>query len=69
MADELEDVVEQLGRRVAHAITPGDAMPGQDAMGVSVSSLTEAVMGLTAGLLAIAHAIDALAEAIRESEG
>ena len=58
-------------REVAHAIT-ADAMPGHDAMGGHIASLTEAVMGATAALHAglgdvatwlhaIAAAIEALA--------
>lgn len=41
---------------------------GKDAAGGYVNCLTEAVMGNTAGLMAIANAISDLAEAIRETE-
>lgn len=41
---------------LAHAIA-ADAMPGKDASGGTVASLTEAIMGVTAGLFAIADAI------------
>jgi hypothetical protein len=44
--------------RVAKAITPADAASGHDAMGGHVESLTEAVMGITGGLLEIARAIE-----------
>lgn len=50
----------ELGR-VARAIT-ASAVPGRDAAGGRVESLTEAVMGVTAGLMAIAAAIDRLAD-------
>lgn len=40
----------------------------RDAAGGLVSCLTEAVMGNTAGLVAIASAISDLAEAIRETK-
>lgn len=54
---------------VANAVTPlGDA-PGQDAGGGYVGSLTEAVMGISGGLFAIAGAIERLADAIRPQDG
>ncbi len=37
--------------------------------GGTVGSLTEAVMGVTAGLVAIATAIHDLADAVRENKG
>ena len=51
---------------VADAITPLRSLPGKDSTGGYVSSLTEAVMGMTAGLTEIANAIADLAEAVRE---
>jgi hypothetical protein len=39
---------------------------GEDATGGRVESLTEAVMGLTAGMVQIANAIESLACAVRE---
>jgi len=53
--------------RVANAITPRNAAPGHDATGGTVTSLTEAVMGLSDGAVQIANAINNVAEAIRES--
>jgi ABC-type transport system involved in cytochrome bd biosynthesis fused ATPase/permease subunit len=48
-------------RYLAHSITAkGEA--GTDATGGIVMSLTEAVMGVTAGLVKIANAIDGLAD-------
>lgn len=47
---------------LARRIT-ASASPGKDATGGHVESLTEAVMGVTAGLVAIASAIERLAEA------
>lgn len=52
--------------QVADAITPQGAVGGSDATGGHVRSLTEAVMGMTAGLVQIAEAIDNLAEAVRD---
>jgi hypothetical protein len=52
-------------KAVANAITPIGAAPGQDAGGGYVGSLTEAVMGVSGGLFAIAGAIDRLAAAIQ----
>lgn len=53
--------------RIAEAITPNVA-GDHDASGGYVSSLTEAVMGATAGLQSIAAAIHHLAEAIESKE-
>lgn len=54
-------------RSVAKSITPN--VPGsEDATGCHVESLTEAVMGLTAGSMAIAEAINDLANAVRYRE-
>lgn len=69
MKRKSEDSVDEQSaalRMVAHAITPRDAAPGHDATGGNVASLTEAVMGVTAGLCRIADAIEQLAEAVRE---
>jgi hypothetical protein len=55
-------------RAVALAITP-EAAPGHDESGGTVLSLTEAVMGITAGLHRIAESIGDLAEAVREHRG
>ena len=60
-----EELVEAV-MSVASAVTPRGAMPGHDATGGSVGSLTEAVMGITAGLCKVASAIDNLADAVRE---
>lgn len=53
-------------RLIADAITPIGAMRGTDAMGGSVGSLTEAVCGITAGLAAVAEAMNNIADAIRD---
>lgn len=55
-------------RSIAGAITPLGAMPGRDESGGHIASLTEAVMGVTAGLYAIANALWDVAEAIREGK-
>ena len=52
--------------KLARAITPLSALAGTDAAGGRVESLTEAVMGVTAGLVQIASAITDLADAVRE---
>ena len=52
-------------RDIAHAITPRDRSPGPDCNGGNVSSLTEAVMGLTESASHIASAISDLADAVR----
>ena len=53
-------------RKIATAITPRDALPGYDATGGTITSLTEAVMGMTGGLVQIADAIQSLAEAVNQ---
>lgn len=54
------DVLNELGYKVAKVATAisADVAPGHDAGGGHVSCLTEAVMGMTAGLFAIAEAIN-----------
>lgn len=54
--------------KIASAITPDSPCPGIDAAGVSVGSLTEAIIGMTAGLMAIATAIHDLSDAVREKD-
>ena len=66
----LVDVVaglSQSAQNIANAIKPHGAADGRDAAGGSVSSLTESVMGVTAGLFSIASAIELLAAAVHES--
>lgn len=53
-------------RAVAHAILPADSAGGRDANGGHVTSLTEAVMGVSAGLGRIADAIGQVAEALSD---
>jgi hypothetical protein len=50
--------------RIARAITPDDTMPGHDETGGTVMSLTESMMGITAGLCRVAEAIGRVAEAL-----
>ena len=61
-----EDLYSAL-RAIGHSITAPHA--GNDATGAHVECLTEAVMGLTASQMAIASAIENLAEAVREHGG
>ncbi len=62
--EELEEVARAI-RSVGTAIT-ADAQPSPDAVGGSVSSLTEAVMGMTAGLIEVAEALNNIADSISE---
>lgn len=57
-------------RRIANTILPADASPGNcpSGNGGKVDSLTEAIMGATAGLCQIAAAIRELADAVRGGE-
>jgi hypothetical protein len=62
----LIEVIDNLAdstNRIAKAIT-ADAAPGRDVTGGTVASLTEAVMGITSGLVQIAEAIKSLADAV-----
>lgn len=52
-------------RSVSGAIIPSDFVPATDAAGGLVESHAEAVMGVTAALVRVAHAIDRLAEVVR----
>jgi len=65
--DDTFKLFENIGNQIAKAIG-GSGSPGHDAAGGTVDSLTEAVMGTTAGLVQIAEAINNLAEAVRERE-
>jgi phage-related protein len=60
------DVLAFRVKQIAAAITPQDAEPGKDATGGTVASLTEAIMGVTGGLVKIADSIQALAEAVTQ---
>lgn len=55
------EIADNLGL-IANAILPYGTTPGHDAAGGTVVSLTEAIMGVTAGLMAIARALDKLAD-------
>lgn len=63
--ESLAEILDQQLSRIAKAIT-ADAAPNQDAAGGTVTSLTEAVMGVTAGLCRIAEAIHHHAETLQE---
>ncbi len=66
--EELGEAIRAGFFRLANAVTPLSALAGTDASGGRVESLTEAVMGVSAGLVMIADAITDLAEAVRERE-
>jgi ABC-type transporter Mla subunit MlaD len=65
-ATELDQITGAI-RQLADAITPTHAAGSTDASGGFVSSHTEAIMGLTASMQAIASSIGELADAIKES--
>lgn len=62
--EQLEEVLRSV-ERVAASIMPNLA-GSADASGMHVESLTEAVMGMTHGLYAIASAIEFLGNVVRE---
>lgn len=64
VVDALGSLSERAGRIANSIAAPVGA--GRDAVGGVVASLTEAVMGVTAGLVQIADAISDLADAVRE---
>ena len=63
MRDELLEVLSRGFKYVGDAIS-ADAGASNDASGGTVRSLTEAVMGTTAGLFAIAQALENVASSI-----
>lgn len=52
-------------RRIANAITLPD-IPGKDADDNGVGCLTEAIMGITSGLIRVAESISDLAESVKQ---
>lgn len=52
--------------KLTKSVMPRDLPGGKDATGGHVECLTEAVVGVTAGLCRIADALESIAEAIRE---
>ncbi len=65
IVDAINNLANQT-RNIADAVTPLGAGGGTDATGGCVTSLTEAVMGVTGAGVRIAGAIESLAGAIRE---
>lgn len=71
---ESEDIIQAVDSLASAAGTIATAItfsgvPGTDAYGGGVASLTEAVMGVTGGLCRIADAIHELADAVRDTGG
>lgn len=67
LSEEVWDAIVKIPnslKSIARAILP-DAAGGSDASGSHVDSLTEAVMGVTAGLVSIAEALNNVADALR----
>lgn len=62
---QISDLASEVGR-VAKAIT-ADVGGNHDETGGYVTSMTEAIMGVTAGLCKIAAAIERLASAVEDS--
>lgn len=62
------DAVAQGLTSIANAILP-NAAAGQDETGGTVDSLTEAVMGITAGLVRVAEAIGSIGSGLEEVAG
>ncbi len=64
LSEEITGAIQDVARSIA-----GTAGPGHDAAGGTVMCLTEAVMGITAGLFRVADAIEYLADKQAEREG
>ena len=64
LTDDTIIALQHIGKQIGYAIS-ANASPGEDATGGTVASLSESVMGVTAGLVQIADAINNLAEAVR----
>jgi len=54
--------------RISQAVNGRPALPGRDESGGYVSCLTEATMGITAGLFKVAEAVRELAHAVSDLE-
>ena len=67
MTQGIDEAITAAAARIGSAIT-AEATPGPDAAGGCIASLTEAVMGITAGLFRVAEALDGIAEAIRDGQ-
>lgn len=65
IAEKFDDIFQAI-KSIANSITPLGVGNGRDASGGHVESLTEAVMGMTAGLMAISHALESVADAIKD---
>ena len=61
--EQLENLYSALCK-IANSITPSDALPGTDATGGHVASLTEAVMGHTKAVMAVAEALTGISDSI-----
>lgn len=61
--DEISDSI----RALAAAVTPPGSCGADDAAGTYCESLTEAVMGVTAGLVKIADALEMIGDEMREA--
>lgn len=61
---DTSDRLARAAKQIANAITPIGSVAGTDASGGRIASLTEAVVGITAGLFRIADAIEGLADAV-----
>jgi hypothetical protein len=64
LMNRIEEIFEKTGKNIAEAITV-TAVPGKDATGGNISCVTEAIMGVTSGLVAVANSIQDLAKAVR----
>ena len=64
IVDVLSNSVGYYTKQIARALTPLDAADGTDAQGGNISSLTEAVMGITSALTAVAGSLSDIASAI-----
>lgn len=64
LMSEVDEIATCTAKIIANAITPVGAVAGLDEAGGRVASLTEAVMGMTAGFFAIAESIEKVADAI-----
>jgi len=65
---EAAETIDEAMLRIGNAICSSNASGGPDAAGGHVTCLTSSIMGVTAGLVQIADAINNLAEAVRERD-
>lgn len=64
---DLSDVVDAI-MSLSDSITPAGAFSASDSSGGEVASVTQALMGITSGLFAVAQSISELSDSISQKD-